>query len=178
MRRHTRKHRTKRHRHTLDLSKRDKQSTRKHHTKRQHRGGSKLVPLLSRFTSSITPYPGSGLANYTAANKKRMNELRKYYANLNRQENEELARKEQEAAQERIYAAELKRTAGLQKLAQEENAELANIQRKFKQGKFVPIKNQELLENQLAYLENLENRASRASNPRSVASNRNSVRSA
>jgi hypothetical protein len=172
-RRHrTRKHKSKKRHHTLDLSKRDKRQTRR----KQHRGGSKLVPLLSRFTSSITPYPGSGLANYTATNKKRMNELRKYYAELNRQENEELARKEKEAVQQRAYAAELKRTAGLQKLAQEENAELANIQRKFKQGKFVPLSNQAHLEQQLAYLqelENLERSASRASNPGSVGYNSN-----
>ena len=142
--------------------------------KRQHRGGSKLVPLLSRYTS---PKSGSLPVEYSAANKKRMEELRKYYAELNRQENEELARKEQEAEREIAYQAELKRTAPLQEYAEEEEAELVNIQRKFRQGKFVPVKNQELLENQLAYLENLERRASRASNPRSVASNRNSVRS-
>jgi hypothetical protein len=106
-----------------------------------------------------------------------MEELRKYYAELNRQENEELARKEQEAEREIAYQAELKRTAPLQEYAEEEEAELVNIQRKLNQGEFVPVKNQELLENQLAYLENLERRASRASNPRSVASNRNSVRS-
>ena len=170
VRRHrTRKHKSKKRHHTLDLSKRDKRQTRR----KQHRGGSKLVPLLSRFTSSITPYPGSGLANYTATNKKRMNELRKYYAELNRQENEELARKEKEAVQQRAYAAELKRTAGLQKLAQEENAELANIQRKFKKGTFVPLSNQAHLEQQLAYLQELEERASRASNPGSVGYNSN-----
>jgi hypothetical protein len=103
-----------------------------------------------------------------------MNELRKYYAELNRQENEELARKEQEAIQQRAYAAELKRTAGLQALAQQEEVELANIQRKFKQGKFIPVKNQELLENQLAYLKTLERAASRMSN-RSVVSNPRSL---
>ena len=138
--------------------------------KRHHRGGSKLAPLLSRWTS---PRPTTESVNYSAANKKRMEELRKYYAELNRQENAELARKEQKAA----YAAELARTAPLQALAQEEEAELANIQRKFGQGTFVPVSNQQLLENQLAHLENLERRNSRASNPRSVASNRNSVRS-
>jgi hypothetical protein len=117
--------------------------------------------------------PTSGY-EYSAANKKRMNELRKYYAELNRKENEERNRQAKAASQQKAYEAELKRTAGLQALAQAEEAELANIQQKFKQGKFIPVRNQELLENQLAYLEELEERASRASqtsNPRSVASN-------
>ena len=105
-----------------------------------------------------------------------MANLQKYYNEVNRQEAAKLARKEKEAAQQKAFAAELKRTAGLQTLAQEEGAELANIQRKFKQGTFVPLSNQEHLEGQLAYLENLERAASRASNPRSVASSFNSTR--
>lgn len=150
--------------------------TRKHKSKKrqtrrkQHRGGSKNVRILYGYES---PKPGSGLANYTAANKARMNELKKYYENLNRQENEELARKEKEAVQQKAYAAELKRTAGLQKLAQEEEAELANIQRKFKKGRFVPRSNLEHIQNQLAYLQQLERSASPASNPGSVGSNSN-----
>lgn len=171
--RHTRKHRTKRRRHTLDLSKRDKQSRRKHRTKRQHRGGSKLVPLLSRYTSPKSVNKPTSSYNYSATNKARMKELRKYYKNLNRQENEDLARKEKEAIEQRAYTAELKRTAGLQKLAQEEEAELANIRRKFKKGTFVPLSNQAHLEQQLAYLQELEERDSRASNPGSVGSNSN-----
>lgn len=139
-----------------------------------------MVPLLSRYTSP-TSVNNPSLYDYSAANKKRMNELRKYYAELNRQENEELARKEKEAAEQQAYEAELQRTSPLQALAQEENAELANIQRKFKQGKFIPISNQQHLEHQLAYLKNLERAASRmsnrsvASNPRSVVSNNGSV---
>ena len=110
-----------------------------------------------------------------------MNELRKYYAELNRQENEELARKKQEDVQTAAYEAELQRTSPLQALAQQEEVERKNIKRKFKQGKFIPIKNQELLENQLAYLQELERAASRmsnrsvASNPRSINSNNGSV---
>lgn len=149
--------------------------TRKHKTKRRqtrkHKGGSKLVPLLSRWTS---PRPVSTPVKYSATNLKRIEQLKKMYENLNRKENAALAQK----AKNNAYAAELKRTAQLQALAQEEEAELVNIERKFRQGTFVPVSNQQLLENQLAHLEDLEERASRASNPRSVASNnRNSVRS-
>lgn len=129
-----------------------------------------MVPLLSRYTSPTSVNNPTTLYEYSAANKARMEELRKYYANLNRQENEERARQAKEAAQKAAYASELERTAGLQALAQEEEAELTNIQRKFKQGKFVPRSNLEHIQNQLAYVQELERAASPASNPRSVAS--------
>ena len=150
-----------------------KRTTRKQRTKKQHRGGSKLVPLLSRYTSSLNvPEP----VEYSAANKKRMEELRKYYAELNRKENEERARKEKEAAQQKAYEVELQRTSPLQELAQQEAAELAIIERKFKEGKFIPVENVKLLQNQLEYLKELEERGSRLSNPRSVATSFSSTR--